>query len=649
MRSPCALIALLCATDDIVAEDSSSQLSAPGVVVTGSRFLQRSSEFPVGVQLITSDDIQRSGALTISGVLAKQAGIVTRDNSGSPNRQIDLRGFGVFGDQNTLVLLNGQRISENEQTPADLASIALSDVERIEIMRGSGAVLYGGGATAGTINVITRAPQAGDRSARISSTAGSYGTWGLGGHVMFGGERLATGVSVNHLAADNYRSNNDLLQDNFQAEIRWLGDRGPIGVTVAKSRQDLRLPGSRTATQIAQDRRGTSTPDDSVGLDSTRTVVSANQKVDWGTLAADVSHRERQSQSFQFGGFNSINSRVTGFSPRVYVPFSTGPLTHALTSGIDWDSWDFRNRIDSFSYSGEGRQRNSAFYVMNTISLNSGTRISLGVRQQRVETDILESGVQSSRSRSVRASELAVRQTFGNAWSIYAKAGSSFRLANIDDVRCFCAGSANFLEPQTSDDREVGLESVKGEDRFTAALFRSNLENEILFDPVGYRNVNLPPTQRLGLEITATKRWSPEWLINASYSWNRARFREGALSGFSVAGKEMPLVPAQKVFASVSFLPNELATVTASVAYVGTQRFDNDQVNTFNAKMPSYLLVDLTATYLQDRWRVRGSVLNLLGTDYFTYGIAGSGGSYSAYPAAGRSAFVAVEYFFDGR
>jgi len=49
-----------------------------------------------------------------------------------------MRGFGIFGDQNTLILVDGQRISENEQIPADLASIPLSSIERIEILRGSG-------------------------------------------------------------------------------------------------------------------------------------------------------------------------------------------------------------------------------------------------------------------------------------------------------------------------------------------------------------------------------------------------------------------------------------------------------------------------------------------------------------------------------
>ena len=68
-----------------------------------------------------------------------------------------MRGFGIFGDQNTLVLLDGQRISENEQASVNWSAIPLSAIERIEIMRGSGAVLYGGGATGGTINIITKA------------------------------------------------------------------------------------------------------------------------------------------------------------------------------------------------------------------------------------------------------------------------------------------------------------------------------------------------------------------------------------------------------------------------------------------------------------------------------------------------------------
>ncbi|WJJ93551.1 TonB-dependent receptor plug domain-containing protein [Neopusillimonas aromaticivorans] len=64
----------------------------------------------------------------------------------------------MTGDQNTLVLLNGQRLSDFEGGTARLSSIPIESIERIEILRGSGAVQYGSGATAGTINIITKSP-----------------------------------------------------------------------------------------------------------------------------------------------------------------------------------------------------------------------------------------------------------------------------------------------------------------------------------------------------------------------------------------------------------------------------------------------------------------------------------------------------------
>lgn len=129
--------------------------SLPTVVVTGTRFEQGIGDDPVRTNVITAEEIMRSGARFLGEVLEQQTSIQLIDNSGSPNRQIDLRGFGMTGDQNTLILLDGQRITENELASADLASIPLDSVERIEIIRGSGAVLYGRGATGGTINIIT--------------------------------------------------------------------------------------------------------------------------------------------------------------------------------------------------------------------------------------------------------------------------------------------------------------------------------------------------------------------------------------------------------------------------------------------------------------------------------------------------------------
>src|SRR5215831_4395184 len=77
------------------------------VVVTATRFADSKRNLPVGVTVITSDDLRKSATSNLSEILAQYGLLHVRDNSGSPNQQVDLRGFGVTGDQNTLVLVDG--------------------------------------------------------------------------------------------------------------------------------------------------------------------------------------------------------------------------------------------------------------------------------------------------------------------------------------------------------------------------------------------------------------------------------------------------------------------------------------------------------------------------------------------------------------
>jgi len=90
-------------------------------------------------------------------VLQKIGGLTVRQNlDGSTNGVIDVRGFGDAADNNVLVLLDGVRLSENEQASARTSLIPLEAIDHIEITRGGSSVLYGDGATGGTINIVTK-------------------------------------------------------------------------------------------------------------------------------------------------------------------------------------------------------------------------------------------------------------------------------------------------------------------------------------------------------------------------------------------------------------------------------------------------------------------------------------------------------------
>ncbi|HMV72169.1 MAG TPA: Plug domain-containing protein, partial [Pseudomonadales bacterium] len=115
------------------------------IVVTGLRAEQLVLDTPAAISVITREDIERSGALTIADVLRGRAGLQIRDTIGDGARGIvvSMRGFGENAVNNTLVLVDGRRLNNPSLAAPDLGSIALADIERIEVLQGGAGVLFG--------------------------------------------------------------------------------------------------------------------------------------------------------------------------------------------------------------------------------------------------------------------------------------------------------------------------------------------------------------------------------------------------------------------------------------------------------------------------------------------------------------------------
>src|SRR5262245_57507646 len=268
------------------------------IVVTATRFPEQRLDAPIGMTVITAKQIAESAAKTLPQLLSQEAGIVTRDNTGGPDTQIDLRGFGITGDQNTLVLLNGQRLNDIELTTIGWSAIPLDSIERIEILRGSGSVLYGGGATGGTINIITKAPPAGAKAATVGGSAGTYATNEVRAAASVAGESVGFNVFASDFSTDNYRDNNRLEQKNVNSSLRWFGRGADAGLVVDLDRQNLRLPGARTEAQLETDRRGTATPDDFSTREGARVSLGGSTDLALGRLAADLGYRDVTRTAF---------------------------------------------------------------------------------------------------------------------------------------------------------------------------------------------------------------------------------------------------------------------------------------------------------------------------------------------------------------
>ena len=667
-----AAMALALAAQAFAAEDA--------VVVIATRFPEKQLEYPIAVTVITRDQIANSAAATLPDLLSRYSGINTRNNTGSPDVAIDMRGFGASGDQNTLVLVDGQRLNDIELTAVRWSSIPLEAIERVEILRGSGAVLYGGGATGGAINIVTRSPIAGDRSAVVGASQGSYNTNELRAAVNVAGDSTGFSLNARQYNSDNYRSNNRLEQGNLLGDLRWTGIRGGLVFKFGLDNQSLRLPGVRTDVQLQTDRRGTSTPNDYASRDAKNAALSGRYAFDRFDVAADLSYRDTRRNAFfdnYFGAFGQSSyidtqGKVWAFTPRAKVPHQFLGRDNTLIVGADLDYWNYLSlRGTDIATLGTpianiaATQRDVAIYAQNHTALSEATKLTLGARLQRVDIAANDranslSGASAAQSRDPRSWEAALRHNLNAATVIYGKVGSSFRIATLDemysncgvfDLATFtCYSTITPLEPQTSRDGEIGVEHRWQQGRLRASYYRMDLRNEIHFNALTFTNMNLSPTQRRGIELEGSWKLGSSWDLFASYTHARATFREGVYGGVDVSGNNVPLVPRAMANLGLTWLAGETTRVSGALGYVGRQYYDNDQANDFaGGQMPSYATVDLRASHAIGPWTFILAGTNLTDKKYYSYALRGGGAAatnFNAYPMAGRSFLFTAAYRF---
>ncbi|WP_434632182.1 TonB-dependent receptor [Chromobacterium sp. CV08] len=649
----CALaIAAACAAAHA---DDAPRLAGDPVIVTASRVPQKVSSLPANVSVITADDIANSTATTVQDVLSAYAGVHVLNSSGSASSaMVDLRGFGMSGNSNTLILVDGVRQNTNDLAAVNLGSVALSSVERIEVVRGLGGVAYGGGATGGVINIITKSGAASGASGSVTLIGGSYDLRQLDANLHAANQFVALDGYIQSMKTGNYRQNNAERNDNAGFTLTFKHDGGDIKLFAKTANQGLRLPGPiimdpvNGLNPLATYPVGTLTPNSYASTDTTSGGVSVSQELGAGTLYADLSRRHKDADSCtQFVGSSgcSLDHRSLDentASVRYELPIGK----HKLSVGGDWldGSMSVLNSLNNEQTS----QRHVAYFVDGQFALWRGATLSAGGRQQLVDDKVnatVGGANLSTIDTSLHAWSLGLKQAFGGGWSAYVRAGQSFRLGNADEVT-YTNGLP--LQPQQSHDKEVGVEWAGERAHAKLALFRNDMSNEIAYNPFAGlygANANLPATRHQGVELEGGLNVTSTVALNGNLSWTEATYRAGA----GLAGKTIPMVPKLMANAAASWRYREDGKLALSAQYVSEQYFDNDQSNSFGSKLPAYTVVDAKLT--QDFGKhvtVALSANNLFDRHYASYGGTwySSPTAYSLYPANGRNYQAAVTYKF---
>ena len=639
------------------------------MVVTASRVPESIKTLPASVTVLTARDIEQSGARTVQQVLSQQAGVHFFSNSGSDNGVVDLRGFGMTGSDNTLVLVDGFRQNNNDQSAPNLAQIPLDQIERIEIVRGSGAVQYGGGSTGGVINIITRSGFNARDTVRATVTGGSFYHKQVDASLHLNSEQLAFDGYVQSLDTDHWRNNNAERRQSGGLALSLRNDDGLVKFFLRASDQDLRLPGGRRVDrangidQFASDPRGTSTPNDYSETKSVEGGAQGQYRLGSGTLYAEAGKRHKDSLGF-FDDYANVGQ--PWYSPyvddrrldehyvnaRYELPLAGG---HRVVAGYDWRDTELDARagypapvLPSFAV----KQTQRGAFLDTHWQVADATHLNAGVRRQWIDEHVdnyTGFGFQGDKQPTLNAFNLGVRQGLGQGVSAYARWGQSFRVANADELIYTNDG----LKPQTSHDTELGLDWVGAAASASASVFQYDLNNEIHFNRLSGAfgsNVNLDPTRRRGMELAGRIELTPALKLHANATWQRATFREGMAGGVELAGNTVPMVPTWLANAGASWQPLDALTLTGSVQYVGSQRMDNDQANRYDTKLAAYTLLNVGARYrINKSVETALNVYNLTDKRYASWGALSlplGPSAYNLIPGEGRNiqASLTVKY-----
>ena len=645
--------------------------------------------------MVTSAEIQKSGASNISEVLSKVAGLPIRINlDGSTNAVVDMKGYGDTASSNVVVLLDGVRLSESEQTVARTSMIPLEAIDHIEITKTGNGVLYGDGATGGTINIVTRR-NVGNLTV-VSGGLASYAGYQSGIYHSQALEGSELSIFARQYASDNYRQNARGRELSAGASwIRHLDAQTNFGARLFVSEERNKLPGALPSIYLNSTPRDTQVPgyNYDANVDSKSLTFFAKKTVDDIEWAVDLNKRIRDNtDSYNYdahnvySGYNrytdwhqsysdfNARSENGSISPRVKLNnflwasntfqmgydwlkssksghgYKTGSL-YNIDDPSSWAYWPYK--IDNSNY--HFVHRTNGVYVRDIFDISASERLVLGYRKTQYSQSHLLNYYNDNNPATnpgstaylsegkAAASELEYTKKFQPNIVGYARFSRNFRIANPDDNSARAYGSEP-LNVQTSRDIDVGLNFQSDAATTHVGYFRSHVKNEIGYDPEQWGNVNYDPTRREGLNLKQKLSLSKVFSVRANLQYVNALFVEG-----SYQGKKIPGVAPLSGNISLDYQLDQKRQITLTSRFAQNRYMSGDFRND-QEKVPGYVVEDFSYFYKEKNWSLVASVLNIANKKYATTGIYKP--SYTApynltvYPDPGRSFSLTGRYAF---
>lgn len=568
------------------------------VVVTATRQQTRVSEILADVTVIEREEIERAGGETVVDLLARQPGIQMTRNGG-PGNAASVYVRGARPNQ-TKVLVDGVPINSLDLAGSPLRFLSLADVDRIEILRGPAATMYGADAIGGVIQIFTRRGAPG-LSAEAFAGYGSYDT-------AQGSVGLSAGNELVRLRADFQQSHsggfsamkNASGQDADDDAYRNRGGTASLVLTP--------LAGHEMGFVLRQNDGRAHYDDSHNAYQDFRTqqwqVYTRNALTDAWTSTLRIGHA-LDWQKHVSSGLSRFRTENDEYSWQNDVALPLGRAMLALERFEQKAPWL------GDAPSEESIAINSAVAAW---SANLGPhRWQLSARHDQHSTF----GGQETYA-------LAYGYQIAREWRAHASLGTSFKAPSLYELFHPNYGNPH-LEPEKGRNREVALVWERDQQSASLTYYHNRVRNLIDWvatSPWSGRYVNVSEARFEGATL-AYEGAAAGWQWRTSYDWLQAIDET----------TDKPLARRAR-HSATALLWRQWGAWNAGLEWVGVGRRYNDKAK--SDELGAYSLFNLVASYrFAPELKLEARIDNLFDKNYE---------SVRGYNTPGLSAFVGLRY-----
>ncbi len=580
------------------------------IVVTATRIPTADVVAPYASEVHTRRRIEQSGAATLYDYLAQYSSVQVLPSYGNKfTPKLDMRGYGIGdGYQNIVVTVDGRRMNNIDMVGQLIGSIPLGDIERIEITKGSGSVLFGDGATAGSIQIITRAHSGVSVQAALGNSGERNATVTAG----LKNEKVSLSLSADTTHTDGHGDADITGHKDASSNRTWRGglelhpmERLNLGLDLASTRINTRYIGALTQAEFnanpAQNSGNTYTPQ---VFESDLWRVHAGLDLDrnWSLLA---SHSQEDKLSEYLNGWGASNYDY-----------------RADDLALQYRGRDFDLTMGAQTFSGtrigstnRTSKDNTGRYAQGQYRFGA-TTLSVGARAENVEyTYAPNTGATLKANHDLNAWDIGMNHRIDERLSLFANYNRAFQAPDIDRFFNWGGTFNSFIEPAISRTLNLGLNHVTPSNRLKISLFHTNLDNEIYYYkqtwPLPSRNTNLDKTHKYGLELQDTWRVNEPFSVNLNYTYTRALIDQENEGAGAYNGKNLPGVPRHGATLGLAYQLSPASRVNLSHTWRGSAYAADDFANTLSQKQAAYQSTDVAYRYRRDKVEWFASVENL--------------------------------------